>query len=137
MAFAGINYLAVLVAAVAAWLVGALWYTALGKAWMRALGSRPARRTGLRGAAPFVISFLAELVMAWVLAGTLGHFGPGEVTVSNGILSGALLWAGFVGTTTLVNYAFAGRSTELVLIDAGHWLAVLIVMGALIGAFGA
>ena len=37
MAFAGINYLAVLVAAVAAWLVGAVWYMVLSKQWMTAL----------------------------------------------------------------------------------------------------
>jgi hypothetical protein len=41
MAFAGMNYLAVVIAAVAAWLAGAAWYMAFGKAWMAALGTTP------------------------------------------------------------------------------------------------
>ena len=38
MAFAGINYLAILIAAVASWLAGAVWYMALAKPWMAAIG---------------------------------------------------------------------------------------------------
>ena len=38
MTFAGVNYLAVLISAVAAWVAGAAWYTALAKPWMAALG---------------------------------------------------------------------------------------------------
>jgi hypothetical protein len=41
MAFAGINYLAVLIAAVASWLVRAFWYMALAKPWMAAVGMTP------------------------------------------------------------------------------------------------
>ena len=39
MTFAGINYLAVLIAAVAGWVAGALWYMALAKPWMAAVGT--------------------------------------------------------------------------------------------------
>jgi hypothetical protein len=39
-------------------------------------------------------------------------------------------------TTIGVNHAFSGASPKLTLIDGGHWLAVLVVMGAVIGAFG-
>lgn len=38
MTFAGINYLAILIAAVAGWLSGAVWYSALGKRWVAAQG---------------------------------------------------------------------------------------------------
>ena len=41
MTFAGVNYLAIVIAAVAAWLAGAGWYMALGKTWMAALGTTP------------------------------------------------------------------------------------------------
>ncbi len=36
----------------------------------------------------------------------------------------------------LVNYSFARRSRMLLLIDGGHWLVVLALMGAIIGAMG-
>ena len=35
------NYLAIVIAAVATWLFGAGWYMALGKPWMAALGTTP------------------------------------------------------------------------------------------------
>src|SRR6266702_3783366 len=41
MTFTGLNYLAIVIAAVVAWLAGAVWYMSLGKAWMAALGWTP------------------------------------------------------------------------------------------------
>ena len=76
------------------------------------------------------------VVMAFVVAGSIGHLGPGQVTVRNGIISGAILWAGLVLTTTTVNYAFQGRRAALTLIDSGHWLGVLLLQGLVIGLFG-
>ena len=35
-----------------------------------------------------------------------------------------------------VNNAFTGRKAMLTVIDGGHWLAVLLVQGAIIGAMG-
>jgi hypothetical protein len=134
MQFAGTNYTAVLVAAVAAWLFGTLWYTALAKPWLKA--ARLDRADMRRGVAPFVVSFVADLVMATVLAGALGHLGPGQVTPINGIVSGAILWAGFVATTFAVNHRFQGFGWNLTLINAGHWLCVALIMGALIGWMG-
>src|SRR5438128_12227151 len=100
MAFAGVSYWAILVAAVAAWLLGAIWYKALAKPWMGALGVTKAEMDAARrrpGAhLPFIYAFAAELLMAWTLAGLIGHLGPGEVTLKNGVLSGAFCWLGFV-----------------------------------------
>jgi Protein of unknown function (DUF1761) len=138
MAFVGINYLAVVVAAVAAWVLGAVWYRVLSTQWLAALGKTHADMTGPDGKpksyVPFILVFVAELIMAWMLAGVLGHLGA--VTVKNGVISGAFCWFGFVLTTIAVNNAFGGRKVMLTVIDAGHWLAVLVLMGAIIGAFG-
>jgi hypothetical protein len=138
MAFVGINYLAVLIAAVAAWVLGALWYQVLSRPWLAAQGRTKADLAGPDGKPksylPFVLVFVAELIMAWMLAGILGHLGA--VTVKNGVISGAACWFGFVLTTIATNYAFHGRKVMLTVIDAGHWLAVLVVMGAIVGAFG-
>jgi hypothetical protein len=142
MTFTGVNYLAVLVAGVVGWLVGAGYYMALGDQWMRAhewSAERIAQMKSGQGhtsKAPFVIAFVSLLVMAWVLAGMMAHFGPGQVTLRNGIISGAFAWLGFVVTTIAVNYSFGGRRATLIGIDSGHWLLVLMVQGAIIGAFG-
>jgi hypothetical protein len=85
---------------------------------------------------PMVTTFVALLVMAWVLAGMIGHFGTGQATLVNGLVSGAFVWLGFVVTTLAANHAFQGQKRALTLIDGGHWLGVLAIEGAVIGAIG-
>jgi hypothetical protein len=128
-----VNYLAIVVAGVAGFLTGWGWYAIFGNAWMKGLGKTKAdmKPTPL----PFIIAMFANLLMAWVLAGLVGHLH--DVTVRGGVISALFVWAGFVATTTLVNQQFQGNSPLVTAIDAGHWLAVLAVMGAIIGAFGA
>jgi hypothetical protein len=138
MTFAGINYSAVLIAAAAAWAAGAVWYMALAKPWTAAVGltkeeiEASRRRPG--GSLPFVYALAANVIMAWVLAGLIGHLG--SVTIRSGVISGAFCWLGFVITTMLVNYSFAMRNRMLLVIDGCYWLVVLALMGAIIGAFG-
>jgi hypothetical protein len=132
LAFAGMNYLAILVAAVAAYVWGAAYYMTLSKQWLAAVGLTQLNRS----AAPFIISFIALLVMAFVLAGSIGHLGPGNVSIKNGIISGLIIWAGFVATTVVVNNAYPGRKIMLSIIDGIHWLGVLVIQGAVIGAMG-
>lgn len=131
MAFAGINYLAVIAAALAAFGFGAAWYGVLGRQWMAAVGmtEHPKPTPG-----PFIIAFIALLVMAWALAGVIGHLG--EVTIWRGIVSGFFAWLGFVATSLIVNHRFQRSPWSLSLIDGGHWLGVLLVMGFVIGLFG-
>jgi hypothetical protein len=139
--FAGINHLAIFIAAVVAWLAGAAYYTALGKPWVTAQGltveqhkAQNDARTGIARFAPFILAFAADLIMAWVLAGVVGHLGA--VTIRSSVIAALFLWAGFVVTTMLVNNAFAARRHTLTLIDGGHWLLVLVLMGVVIGWIG-
>lgn len=134
MEFGGINYLAVGGAGAAGFIVGAIWYTTLSKQWLKATGlneedAKPAPFL-------FINALICQLVMAWVLAGVLGHLGDAQVTLSNGLISGAFIWFGFVLTTQLVNHRFQRQPWSLSLIDCGHWLAVLLVQGAVIGFIG-
>jgi len=135
------NMTAVLIAAVAAWIFGAVYYGLLGKAWLAAQGETPetmkarnAGKSGIAKAAPFIISFIAEIVMAAALQGILFHSAMN--TMRQGIIAGALCWLGFVATTVLVNNAYPGRKFMLTVIDAGHWLGVLLIIGAVIGGMG-
>ena len=144
MSFAGMNYLAVLIAGVAGWLFGAVWYGALGNAWMAAQGKTreqcEAEQAALKGTPafylPFVMAFVGGVVMAWVLAGLVGHLGAGQVTLRNGVISAAFCWLGFVITTMIVNNAFTRRKAMLTVIDGAHWLGVLLLQGAIIGWMG-
>ncbi len=136
MNFAGMNILAIGLAAVAGFAFGAVYYMSLSRQWLAAIGKTKEEISGKRAIAPFITSFVALVVMAWVLAGTLGHLGPGQVTLKNGVISALFVWVGFVATTVAVNNAFGGRKPMLSVIDGIHWLGVLVVQGAIIGAMG-
>lgn len=139
MAFGGLNYWAVLLATVASFLFGGVWYGMLGKPWLAALGKTEDEigRAGRSLSQLFSLTILAELVMAFVLAGFIGHLGVGQVTLRNGLVSGAFAWLGFVLTTLVVNHGYQGSKWGLTLVDGGHWLGVLLIQGAIIGWLGA
>ena len=139
MDFSSINYLSVGIATLAAYVLGAIYYTVLGKVWAKAAKLDVA--TMKRSAAPFVISFIAEFVLAVVLymvldditfAGTFSE----EFDLKASVAWALILWAGLVAMPLLVNHRYQGASWALTVIDGIHWLLVLLVMGAVIGWFG-
>lgn len=136
MQFAGMNYLAIPVAAIAGFLFGAFYYTLLAGPWIKAIGFARKSMKKRPPAVSYIVAAVANLVMAWMLAGVVGHLGPDQVTIRNGVISAAFLWFGFVATTIAVNNTFGMRKPMLSVIDSGHWLGTLVVMGAIIGAFG-
>jgi hypothetical protein len=112
------------------------WVAAHGKTMEEFKAQADAAQGTSQAWMPYLLAFVAELVMAWVLAGLLAHLGPGETTVWNGIVSALFVWVGFVATTLAVNNMFSMRKPMLTVIDGGHWLAVLVVMGIVLGLFG-
>jgi hypothetical protein len=136
-----VNWIAVFVAAVAAWLFGAVYYTALGKYWMAAQGKTleqcKAEMEGKSTAAkfaPFIAVFVGELIMAWATFGLLFHMSM--FSLRQGAISGLGLWFGFVLPAVAANYAFGGRRPMLTVIDSAAWLGALVIIGAIIGAMG-
>lgn len=101
MDFSAVNWLAVIIAAVVAWLFGAAWYMGLSKPWLKAAKLDPA--TMSKSPLPFVISFIAEIVMALVMSLVIGAMTGGEPSLVAGLVFGFVLWLGFVATTLSVN----------------------------------
>jgi len=107
MAFVTVNWLSIFLAAVAAWLFGAVYYTALSRPWLAAMGktleqckAEQAAKSGLAKYAPFILALVGEVIMAWALYGILVHLNA--FTLRAGLISGALIWFGFVLTTMTV-----------------------------------
>jgi len=141
MSFANVNWISVFVAAVAAWIFGAIYYTALANAWHAAQGktleqckAENAGKPALAKAAPFILSFIGEVIMGVTIYGILVH--GNMFTVRAGAISGAFCWFGFVLTTIAINNAYTNRSAKLTALDAGHWLGVLVIIGAIVGWWG-
>jgi hypothetical protein len=130
------NWLAVLIAAIAGFAFGAAYYMSLSKPWLAAIGKTKEQiaAEGKGSPTPFIVSIVALATMAAVLGGTTGHLGP--VTLKSGVVTALFMWLGFVVTTMAVNNAFGQRRASLTVIDGIHWLGVLVIQGAIIGAMG-
>ena len=140
MAHAG-NILAIVTAAVAAWLFAAVFYTMFSGPWLKAMGktleqckAEQAAKAGLAKVAPFILAFVGNLIMAWAIYGIVLHMNM--FTVRAGLITGAACWLGFVLTTMTVNNAFQGRKAMLTVIDGIGWLGAMVIIGAIIGWFG-
>ena len=141
MAFLTVNWLSIVIAAVAAWIFGGVYYTALSKPWLAAQGKsleqcklEQAGKSGLAKATPFLLAIVGELIMAWALYGILVHLNA--FTIRGGLIAGVLSWFGFVLTTMTVNNAFCGRKPMLTVIDGVAWLGALVIIGAIVGGLG-
>ncbi|MGB7257628.1 MAG: DUF1761 domain-containing protein [Pseudolabrys sp.] len=141
MGFANVNFISILVAAAGAWIFGGIYYTALSKPWLAAQGktleeckAEQAGKSGAAKAVPFILVFIGEVIMAWVLYGILVHLNM--FTVRAGVISGAFCWFGFVLTTITANNAFTNRRPMLTVIDSAAWLGAMLIMGAILGAWG-
>ena len=141
MGFSHANLISILIAAVAAWIFGGAYYTALGKPWMAAQGKTLEQckaeqdgKSGFAKGAPFVIVFVSEIVIAWVLYGILLHLNV--FTLRGGIISALFCWFGFVLTTIATNNAFQGRRVMLTVVDSVGWLGAFVIIGAIVGWWG-
>ncbi|MDX2159417.1 MAG: DUF1761 domain-containing protein [Hyphomicrobiaceae bacterium] len=136
----GLNYWAVLLAAVASFVFGGVWYGGLSRQWMAAADLTEDEIRGEAGPSPwpFIVTFLAQVVMALMLAGIVLHLARAGIPVSlrSGMISAFCIWLGFIVTTLVVNHQFQMQKPMLTLIDGGHWLGVMLIQGAILGFMG-
>lgn len=104
MLFVGMNYVAVVAAAAGGFLFGFVYYVTLGRQWMAATGRSEESLKAGGMVKPMIVSGIAQLVMAYMLAGILGHLGPDQMSIKGGMITGAFVWFGFGITVIAVNY---------------------------------
>ncbi len=133
-----VNFWAVLAAAVAAMVVGSIWYGPLfGKKFMEAKGmssmSGEAQAQMKKGMMwNYVGQFVASLIMFYVLAWIIGALGM--VGVMGGIQAAFWVWLGFIVTLEFGNAIWGGKMV-LFWIGISNMLVTLILGGAIIGAW--
>lgn len=130
---ADINLWAVLVAGVVSMAIGAVWYNVLSKPWLKESGVTEKQMKG--SATPYAISFVAELVIAYMIAHVFFYVYTGDGAVAEGAMTGFYTWIGFAATVTAINYAYQMKSFKLFAIDAGYSLVFFVVSGAIIGGW--
>ena len=128
------NYPAVVVAAVVYWIMGALWFgVPFAKPWMALERMTEEQARSANPVLPYVISFLLNLLIAYVLAQLC--LWRNATTAARGAALGILLWIGFVGPITYTTYMYELRPWQLFAINQFYPLAGLCVMGAILGAW--
>lgn len=128
LAFADVNWLAVVMAAVINMFVGFLWYGPLfGETWMRLIGKSADEIES--DSSMYVVSTIAALVSAYVLALLVGL--SGASTPVNGAIVGAVVWIGIGATGTLVYTTFEGPPRSVWSLHGAYQLVVFLVQGAL------
>lgn len=136
MLFVGMNYLGVVAAAAGGFVFSAAYYMTLGNQWMAATGKSEETLKEGGMTKPMIISAVAQLIMAYMMAGVLGHLGAGQMSIKGGLITGAFVWFGFGITIVAVNYAWQRAAMALTIIDGVHWLGVLLIQGLILGAIG-
>ena len=128
------NYAAVFVAAIAYWLLGALWYgVVFGARWMVLENISMEQAKSMNPILPYVISFILNILIAYSLAQIC--IWRNADTIGRGASVGVLLWIGFVGPITFTTYLYEMRPKELFAINQFYPLAGMVLMGAIIGAW--
>ena len=131
-AMGAINWLAVIVAAVSAFVIGSLWYgPLLGKPWMRASGMTEEKAKSANMGMIFGLAFVLELLAAIALAMFIGA----DAGLGFGVFAGFMTGLFFVATAMGVTYLFEQRPLALWAIDAGYQVVMFTVMGAILGAW--
>ena len=135
LSFDGVNWLAVLVAFVATFALGWVWYSNVGffKMWQRlakiADDDMKAANMGVAFGGTAIFTVLGVILLAVLMPVT------GATTVGGGAVLGAILGFVFRGGAHAIHNGFAARDWRVTLIDTAHDTVGLAVAGAILGLF--
>jgi hypothetical protein len=129
------RHLAVWIASIVFFVLGAIWYSLMANPWMAAIGEAAdgATRDPAGSPLPYAIGFIAILVMCYTLAWLIRRLGV--TTLVAGFRLGAMIAIGFIAATLALNYGFEARPVTLWLINSVYVVVGLAIAGAIIGGW--
>lgn len=128
----GINFLAVVVAALAAFVASAGWYIVFGKELAKVSA---AFAKGLQQRQPWkmLVVIAQSLVLALVLAFFLGLIGKIDWLSALGV--GVLLWIGLAAMQWVGSILWENVPLKMAAIHAGDWLVKLVLITVIVGVW--
>ena len=129
-----VSLLATLVATVAVFALGALWYgPSFGKRWAASVGiSREEIQRRTSPAKTYGTTFVLGLIASYVFGLYLGP-NPGRAFA---IMAGAAAGVCWVATSLATNYLFEGRPATLIAINGGYHAVRFALMGLAFAVLG-
>jgi Protein of unknown function (DUF1761) len=137
-----INYVAVLMAALAAFIIGFLMHGPIaGKLWMRLANIHMTGNEKISDMyGKMFWNLVVNLVTAYALAVVYLFASTSTYTwgpsVWTGLMCGFLIWLGFLATATSIEVIWMGKSFKLWLFEFASSFIVMLAMGAIIAALG-
>lgn len=137
---AEINMLGVLLATVAAMVIGGVWYSkgVFGAEWKKLAKideAKAKKEAGMAMTVMFVLAFIAAYVLAHVTF-LSNAFYVDKTFLASALTTGFWMWLGFVLYAVLSNGVFEQRRKKLMLINLGNSLVTFLAMGWVIGLVG-
>ena len=130
------EFVNVIVAAIAAFAFGAVWYMSMSKPWIAA-AEIPVDANGKPQSngspMPFVVGLIAMIIVAGMMRHLLGA--SGVTTLGGGAIAGFGIGAFLITPWVAMNYAFAMRRPALTVIDGVNSVVGCTIMGAVLNAF--
>ncbi len=134
-----VNIWGVVLSAIAAMIIGMLWYSRVlfGKKWSKLVGMTPDMEAAARkrGNKSYPVMFVAALVTAYILGLFINNmFVP---TLNSALLVAFFAWLGFVATSMSGEYLFNAKLKPWMLyaINAGYQLVTLLVSAVILYLF--
>lgn len=138
-----INYIAILVAVVANFFLGFIWYTPLfGKAWAKEMGfDTTIKPSGGQMAKGMIFMVIGNFLMAYVFAHNIAawSFVPGidELGDIGNIMNSAIFtWLGFYLPVDIGVVTWEQKSWKLFWINTGYHLVMLLVAATILVYMG-
>lgn len=132
-----INYWAVLVAAIASFVIGGLWYSPVlfGKKWMELMNVSEKEMKGKKKETTksYVIGFLSTVMMAYVLAHLVDY--TSATTALGGAQAGFWAWLGFVAMVQLGMVLWGGKPWAFYFLNTAYYLVSMVVMGIILAVW--
>jgi hypothetical protein len=132
-----INLFAVAGAAVAAMVVGWLWFGLIfRKPWTRLaeLDARPAAKDYVQYPVALVVNLVGAFVLAYIASAS--QIANQVSLLESALYSAVFVWLAFSAGRALITTTFESRPAKLFLINTGHDLAVVLTMALVIGLVG-
>lgn len=127
--------LAIIVATLCYFGLGAVWYTMFRGAWLEGIGKtmEQLQQSGVSPALAYAVALLLTLALAlflsWLIQAT------GEMTAARGMQLAIILWFCTVFATFATAYIFEARGMRILAINTGYCLVGMVLMGAVLGGW--
>jgi hypothetical protein len=131
-----IKYPAVLVAAIAHWILGAVWYGIFSRQFVALMDWSPETALAITNQShtkEYLTAFVSSLILVYILAHFVQYTNARNAV--GGLQTAFWLWLGFIATTQIATVVFEGRKPGLYLLNIGYQLVACSVAAVILSVW--